>query len=109
MSRAYYSAPVDEFLNENSQNIFGALANRYEFELEDPQKVAWKEEIKLLKQALINISGYIFFEFSIPRMGKRVDVVLVSEGIIFVLEFKVRTCKTRTERVMIMRPSEKFP
>jgi len=89
MSRAYYSAPVDEFLFENSQKIFGALANRYEFELEDPQKAAWKEEISLLKKVLINLSGYIFFEFSIPRMGKRVDVVLVSESIIFVLEFKV--------------------
>ena len=89
MSRAYYSAPVEKFIQENAYTIFGALADRHEFELEDQQKAAWMEEIKLLKKALTNLSGYIFLEFSIPRMGKQVDVVLVSEGIIFVLEFKV--------------------
>ena len=89
MSRAYYAAPVDSFIHENSLTIFGALADQHEFELEDQQKFAWKAQIALLKQVLINISGYVFFEFSIPRMGKRVDVVLVVNGIIFVLEFKV--------------------
>ena len=89
MNRAYYAAPIETFLNENPTTILGALADRYEFGLEDQQKFAWKVQIDVLKQALSNISGHVFFEFSIPRMGKRVDVVLVSKGIVFVIEFKV--------------------
>ena len=89
MNRAYYAAPVDVFLNENPVTILGTLADHHEFGLEDQQKFAWKVQINLLKQALGNISGYIFFEFSIPRMGKHVDVIFVARGIIFVIEFKV--------------------
>lgn len=33
--------------------------------------------------------GRLLFEYSIPRLGKRVDVVLLIDGIVFVLEFKV--------------------
>jgi len=33
--------------------------------------------------------GSIFFEYSIPRMGRRIDVVLLIGSTIFVLEFKV--------------------
>jgi len=35
------------------------------------------------------VTGYIFFEFAIPRMGKRVDTIIVHNGIVFVIEFKV--------------------
>ena len=31
----------------------------------------------------------MFFEFSIPRMGRRVDCVLIIQNIVFVIEFKV--------------------
>jgi hypothetical protein len=89
MSRAYYAAPIESFIHEKPQAIFGVLADRYEFDLEEQQKVAWIAEIDFLKHSLVQIPGYVFFEFSIPRMGKRVDVVLISNGIIFVLEFKV--------------------
>ncbi len=89
MSRAYYAAPVDIFLKENPLTILGNLADQHEFGLEDQQKYAWKVQIDVLKKALVNISGYIFIEFSIPRMGKRVDVILVAGGIIFVIEFKI--------------------
>lgn len=89
MNRSYYAAPIKVFVKEHWQKIFGALADHYEFELEDQQKLAWKVQIDLLKQVLGNIRGYVFFEFSIPRMGKRVDVVILANGIIFVVEFKV--------------------
>jgi hypothetical protein len=89
MNRAYYAAPVESFLKENPTTILGTLADHYEFGLEDQQKYAWKIQIDVLKQALSDISGFVFFEFSIPRMGKRVDVILLSKGIVFVLEFKI--------------------
>ena len=79
MNRAHYAAPIETFLKENPTTILGALADLHEFGLEDQQKYAWKVQIDVLKQALIDISGYVFFEFSIPRMGKRVDVILLSK------------------------------
>ena len=89
MNRAYYAATIGSFLAENWLTILGKLADQHGFELGEQQKMAWKEQISLLQQVLRGISGHIFFEFSIPRMGKRVDVLLLVQGIIFVLEFKV--------------------
>lgn len=89
MDRAYYAASITSFLTEDPMTILGKLANQMTFELEYQQKMAWEVQIQLLKRALIGISGHVFFEFSIPRMGKRVDVILLASGIIFVLEFKI--------------------
>src|SRR5206468_8224610 len=50
---------------------------------------AWLQEIKILKGVLNGYKGLIFFEYSIPRMGRRIDVVLIIKNVIFVLEFKV--------------------
>jgi hypothetical protein len=89
MARAYYAATIASFLDENPLTILGKLSDQHGFDLEEQQKTAWKVQINLLKQILIDISGHVFFEFSIPRMGKRVDVILLAHGIICVLEFKI--------------------
>lgn len=91
MKRAYYQKPISEFLIERHEVIFGELARNHPFfSLELPQQDAWTEQISNLKEQLKGIrSGEIFFEFSIPRMGKRADVVLLINGIVFVLEYKV--------------------
>jgi hypothetical protein len=47
-------------------------------------------QIDVLQQELSGLNaGTIFFEFAIPRMGKRADVVLLLAGTVFVVEFKV--------------------
>jgi len=69
--------------------ILGKLAMNNEFTLEDTQKDAWLEEIRILEPILQGYSGSIYFEFSIPRMGRRIDVLLLIGSVIFVLEFKV--------------------
>lgn len=59
------------------------------FGLEEPQVYAWKEELEALRpiaQAFPDCT--MAFEYMIPRMGKRVDVVLLIEGRVFILEFK---------------------
>ena len=58
-------------------------------DLAQTQKRAWSDQIEILKNVLIAYRGLIVFEFSIPRMGRRIDVVLIIEGVVFVLEFKV--------------------
>lgn len=89
MNRAYYTNSIDIFIKQSSDEILGVLAGSNDFSLEQTQLGAWRYQIKLLKEALYNQSGAIYFEYSIPRMGKRIDVLLIIKSIIFVLEFKV--------------------
>lgn len=89
MNRSYYQNTTTNFLTEDSNLIFGKLAKNHQHDLEDQQKNAWIKQIEILKTGLKDIKGKIYFEFSIPRMGKRVDNILISENIIFVIEFKV--------------------
>jgi hypothetical protein len=90
MKRSFYSDTISGFQQTSSEHILGFLARNNDFALGLTQKEAWLKEIKILKEALIHSNnGLIFFEYSIPRMGKRIDVVLIIKNVIFVLEFKV--------------------
>jgi hypothetical protein len=87
---AYYQASISEFKAESPEQILGELARQNKFSLEGTQRDAWLGQIHLLKNELSDlITGTLFFEFSIPRMGKRADVVVLLEGTVFVVEFKV--------------------
>lgn len=89
MNTSYYQSSIDSFLNENKNTIFGQLARHHQYDLEDLQKNAWLEQIEFLQQELNDVCGHLYFEFSIPRMGKRVDNILIINNLIFVIEFKV--------------------
>ncbi len=90
MSREYYSASIEEFLKESDDFILGQLTRHHQFTLEDLQRNAWIAQVTILKDALTQMSDcHLAFEYAIPRMGKRVDVVVLYKGVVFVLEFKV--------------------
>ena len=90
MNRAYYSSTINEFINENSQTIFGKISGQYDLnKLNILQSNAWKSQIEILKETISFFIGKIYFEFTIPRMGKRVDNILIIQNCIFVLEFKI--------------------
>ena len=89
MKREYYSATIDNFMRTSPNEILGVLAKNYGFDLEQTDRDAWMAEISVLKQLLSKYQGTIYFEYSIPRMGKRIDVVLLIGPVIFILEFKV--------------------
>jgi len=89
MNRAYYSETIVNFLDQSPNEILGTLSNNSEFSDELTQKEAWKVEIKILKDILQKHNGSIYFEYAIPRMGKRIDVLLIIKSVIFILEFKV--------------------
>ncbi|QCK16529.1 DUF2075 domain-containing protein [Mangrovivirga cuniculi] len=89
MNRAYYSDTINNFLNTDDSSIIGDLTISHNHSLEDLQKNAWRQQISILKSTLNNLSGFVFFEFAIPRMGKRVDNVVIINDLIFVIEFKV--------------------
>lgn len=89
---AYYEADIRDFLAADEDAVLGALAMQHGFALEHQQKHAWQGQIQLLRKYVPpTMAGRIYFEFSIPRMGKRVDVVILTGGVVFVVEFKVGT------------------
>jgi len=89
MIRSFYQNSIRNFLNSSDNEIIGILANNNPFPLEQSQRDAWLREIVILKSALTQFNGQIYLEYSIPRMGQRVDAILLINSVIFVLEFKV--------------------
>jgi hypothetical protein len=89
LSRAWYGSSIDEFCSSSSDEIYGRLASNSEFAVEPTQRDAWSEQIIVLKEALRGIDGNLFLEFNIPRMGKRIDAVVIVGPIVFAIEFKV--------------------
>lgn len=87
--RAWYQATLEEFLAASPEFVAGTLTMASGVSVELAQRDAWLEEIAILRSQISGLSGHIFFEFTIPRMGTRVDVVLLIERTVFVLEFKV--------------------
>ena len=89
MKRDYYSASISSFLRSSTEEILGILALNNDFALIQTQRGAWVSEIEILREILTPYEGSIYFEYSIPRMGRRIDVVLLIGPVIFILEFKV--------------------
>lgn len=89
--RRYYSATITEFLRQSDSEILGIIhQNDISVETAIQQSNAWSDEVKILKDQLRNFpEGRVIFEYTIPRMGKRVDAVVLYRNIVFLLEFKV--------------------
>ena len=90
--RCLYQNSVASFVLEDEDAIFGALSREYHGETLTTTREAWESETTILRLALSRYAdrdAQIVFEYDIPRLGKRIDVVLLLEGIVFCLEFKV--------------------
>ena len=91
-NRCLYSKTFKEFVESDRLSILGELHNNYHGDALTTTDEAWVGEIDLLRQVLLpwkDEPAQIIFEYEIPRLGKRIDVVLLLRGIIFCLEFKV--------------------
>ncbi len=91
IARFFYQEDIATFLAEDSDSIFGKIAHADEMDTAATQKFAWEQEIAIMKDVLLpyaNESGQIIFEYTIPRMGKRIDVVVLLRERVFVIEFK---------------------
>lgn len=89
MKRHYYSDSIQNFCKNSIEEIIGQLTLQNEFSSERTQTEAWVKQIEILQPLLSNFDGQIFFEYAIPRMGKRIDAVVIIKNVIFILEFKV--------------------
>ena len=79
LPRAWYDAPLPRFLTTTPDTILGALTRASgDHAVEPAQTQAWLAEIALLKSWLAPFRhGTVFLEFTIPRMGRRIDAVLL--------------------------------
>lgn len=91
MSRYLYKNSFKKFIEDNDESVFGTIVNNSENSNESIQQLnTWKEEIRILDEVLFGLDdGTIAFEYTIPRIGKRVDNILIYKGMIYLLEFKV--------------------
>ena len=91
MNRAYYSDQIEDFLAKSPDAILGAIARSSQFSIEGTQRDAWIVQIRILHSVVLPYRGRgnIYFEYAVPRLGKRIDVVLLVDHVIFVIEFKV--------------------
>lgn len=89
MLNYYYKDTLSSFLTKSVDQVVGEITLLNQFDSTLNQNHSWVAEIHCLKEALQGLQGSIFFEFSIPRMGKRIDTLVIIEGVIFVIEFKV--------------------
>jgi len=90
MGRAWYEAKGAEFAVADPKAVFGELTQNCPFDLVQTQSQSWDYQIAHLQSTAAEFpDAHFFLEFSIPRMGRRADAVVVAQGIIFVIEYKV--------------------
>ena len=89
MLNYYYRDSIELFLKKSAEEIIGKITLSNQFDSNTNQNKSWEHQIHMLKNALEGLNGTLFFEFSIPRMGKRVDCLVIIENVVFVIEFKI--------------------
>ena len=100
--RFYYSDTITDFLNRNTDEIIGKLTLSSQHDINDETAQSWTEEILTLRNTLLPYSGNgsVYFEYNIPRMGRRADVIVVINGIVFVLEYKTSEQKFQRDAIL---------
>lgn len=86
---AWYAAPITQFLSTTEQRVLGELVQASQFDVTQAQRDAWLQEIAILRTALAGVEGWVVLEYDIPRLGSRVDVVVISGSALIPIEFKV--------------------
>lgn len=92
MARCLYNSTIREFLQLSPETLLGHFVNNYHGAALTTTNEAWANEIRIMQEVLqpwMDEDGQVIIEYDIPRLGKRIDVVLLLRGLIFCLEFKV--------------------
>lgn len=91
-NRCLYRSDFKSFIESDPYSILGRIHDAFHGQALTTTDEAWNSEINLLQSVLVpwkDEDAEIIFEYNIPRLGKRIDAVLLLRGIIFCLEFKV--------------------
>ena len=96
MSQAGYSTSLDQFLSEDNGAIIKTLKG-YVSDASDSQIRAWRDSIKILKNTVAELeqdcpeilsNSSIILEYTIPLESRRVDAILLLNGVVISTEFK---------------------
>jgi len=90
--RCLYDNSFAGFLDDAAMTVLGNLCDHYHGNALTTTRDAWRDEITIMRDIISRLedkNGQIIFEYDIPRLGKRIDVVLLYKGIIFCIEFKM--------------------
>lgn len=100
--RYLYSDTIDSFLQKNTDTIVGEITLSAMQDINKETSNSWQQEIEVLKDVLSPYAqkGSVYFEYNIPRMGRRADVIVLIDGIVFVLEFKTSEQKFTREALI---------
>ena len=84
--RYYYSDTITDFLQKEDMVVIGKLALAYSHDINDETKMSWLEELRVMRSVLKNYKnrGSVYFEYNIPRMGRRADVIVLIDDVVFV-------------------------
>ncbi len=106
---AYYRASLGDFATASRSYVESKLAEenaKVAFPLQPEALFAWKSQIPILQDAatwLINenpesASWALLLEYPIPRIGKRIDGVLLARDVVVVIEVKTGATTTSAAR-----------
>lgn len=100
--RYYYCDSISDFLARSANEIAGSLATSYTSDINKETSNSWLQEIETLQSSLQPYAnrGSIYFEYNIPRMGRRADVIVLIDGVVFVLEYKTAESQFSREAVL---------
>ncbi len=88
-SRAWFSETINAFETLTDDQVLGVLARNSMFPILQTQRDAWLSQFQLLRDALRGRKGKVYLEFEVPRIGHRIDTVVLLDGIVFAIEFKI--------------------
>src|SRR5689334_14532318 len=86
---AWYAATIARFRAASTNEVVGALTRSGSFAVTESQRMAWENQIEILRDATAELDGRLWLEFDVPRLGSRIDAVIVSGPAIVPIEFKV--------------------
>ncbi len=89
LKRSWYRNTISAFQRASENDILAQLTKESPFGVIPTQVDAWLEEMSIIRKSLAGRTGVLHLEFAIPRMGHRVDAVVLTNGIVLALEFKV--------------------
>lgn len=88
---AYYSGAIHEFAAADVDAIVGCMASESPFKITPSTVQSWRSAVEILQAAVkqSGVSGWIALEYDVPRLGSRIDAVIVADAVIIPIEFKV--------------------
>lgn len=89
-------------MQKNTDTIVGEITLSATQDINKETSNSWQQEVEVLKDVLAPYAqkGSVYFEYNIPRMGRRADVIVLIDGIVFVLEFKTSEQKFTREALI---------